>query len=182
MPKAATKHFAAVSELPDFGTAQLRSKLGGALVEEAGPEGAPVRHVRLTADPLDRYIARSELIGRHALAATRLRDLWQQCHFEAGLTMRWGERVSGSRRPESEQMAETTVAARARFAKAIQSVGIRLSPVLSGVVCNGTSARDWAVETGRHPASGIEMLRLALDLVADHWGFAENRTKRENTD
>lgn len=182
MPKVTLKNTLCPPETPDFGSPLLRAKRAGELVEEPGPGGLPVRHVRLLADPLDRYLSRGELVGRHAAAATRLRDLWHRCHFEAGLTMRWGERVGGSSAPDSEKMTETTAAARQRFAKALRAVGVRLSSVLSRVICEGVSARDWATETGRHPSSGIEMLRLALDLVADHWGFSENRTKHENKD
>lgn len=177
MSKTSLKNAVSPIDAPDFGSPGLRARKGAGLVEEAGPDGVLVTHVRLAADPLDRYLARGELVGRQALAATRLRDLWHYCHFEAGLTMRWGERVSGSRAPDSEKMTETVAAARQRFAKALRAAGVRLSSVLSRVVCEGVSARDWAIETGRHPSSGIEMLRLALDLVADHWGFLENENK-----
>ncbi|MFD2264323.1 DUF6456 domain-containing protein [Lacibacterium aquatile] len=169
MPKAAVVRLQSFEEKPDYGTPRLRA--AGQIVEEEDPAGVPVRHVRVNGEPLDRYLARGELKGRQAEAAKRLRALWYRCHFEAGLTMRWDERVNGSRGSEAESMSDGLVAARRNYAKAVQAVGIRLSDALCRVVCEGMSARDWAVATGRHPASGIEMLRLALDLLADHWGM-----------
>jgi hypothetical protein len=160
---------------PDAGTPERRRKTPHVL--EDLPEGG--QRVRVQADPLDRYLARGEVTGRQAQAALWMRALWHRCHFESGLTMRWEQRVDGSRGAEADRVSDGALSARMKYRKAVQAVGIRLSDALIRIICEGVSARDWAVATRRHPSAGIDLFRLALDELADFLGLPADAAEKE---
>lgn len=129
---------------------------------------------RLTQDVLDRYLARGELTGRCAEAAIRLRSLLERLHRQPGLIAPYGAHLQtaacrGNAPPQGP--AETIH----RAAQSWQSLAQRLGPILSAlvtaVICEGVSARDWAIRGYRHPTSGIEIFRIALHTCADFWGM-----------
>lgn len=134
--------------------------------------------VRLTQDVLDRYLVRGDLSGRCADAAVRLRSLFERLQRQPDLIGAYGERLQtalcrGNAAPPGSGEGQH------RAAQSWQSLTQRLGPILSAIVtavlCEGVSARDWAVRSHRHPASGIEILRIALNAVADHWGMPTDR-------
>lgn len=134
--------------------------------------------VRLTQDVLDRYLVRGDLEGRCADAAVRLRALFERLQRQPDLIGAYGERLQtalcrGNGVPQGPGEGQH------RAAQAWQSLTQRLGPILSAIVtavlCEGISARDWAVRSHRHPASGIEILRIALNAAADHWGMPMDR-------
>lgn len=137
-------------------------------------EGAGPVPVRLTQDVIDRYLARGDLVGRSADAALRVRALLERLTREPRLIGAYGPRLltagcSGSRLPDGP--GEGVLRAGQVWKTLTQRLGPILSALLTAVFCEGISARDWAVRSHRHPASGIEILRIALDACADHWGL-----------
>ncbi|KJV09269.1 hypothetical protein VZ95_12535 [Elstera litoralis] len=130
--------------------------------------------VRLTQDALDRYLARGELTGRCAEAAVRARALFERLHRQPDLIGAYGGRLHtascrGNAAPHGP--AEGVHRAAQSWQSLAQRLGPILSAILTAVICEGGSARDWAVRGQRHPASGIEILRIALHACADHWGL-----------
>ncbi len=130
--------------------------------------------VRLTQDVVDRYLARGDLVGRSAEAALRVRALLERLNRAPRLIGAYGARLqtagcSGTRPPDGP--GEGALRAGQVWKTLSQRLGPILSALLTAVFCEGISARDWAVRSHRHPASGIEILRIALDACADHWGL-----------
>ena len=143
--------------------------------ELAGEKNPPVR---LTQDVLDRYLARGDLAGRCAEAAIRLRALLERLYRQPDVIAAYGERLQtalcrGNAAPQGP--GEGQHRASQSWQKLSQHLGPILSAIVTAVLCEGISARDWAVRSHRHPASGIEILRIALDTCADHWGLPIDR-------
>lgn len=163
-----------VSESLDFGSVERRLKGDTRLHREPDPhrKGDTVVHTRTLPCAIDRYTARGEISSRMAEAARRFEAQWSNAQqVPARLTARYREKIGdGGANSSADSIGTRQVAARAAWTNAIRSVGKHLSPVLIDCVCLGGSARDWAQRTGRHPASGIEILRIALDMLADHYG------------
>ncbi len=137
-------------------------------------EAEEVPPIRLTQDVLDRYLARGDLTGRCADAALRLRGLIERLYRQPGLIAPYGARLQtaacrGNAAPAGPE--EGVHRAAHSWKNLTQRLGPILSAILTAVLCEGISARDWAIRSKRHPASGIEILRVALDTCADHWGL-----------
>ncbi len=163
-----------ISKSLDFGPVERRLKGDTRLYREPDPhcEGDTVVHTRTLPCAIDRYAARGEISPRMAEAARRFEAQWRNAQqVPARLTAQYREKIGdGGGGQSADSIGTRQVAARAAWTNAIRSVGKQLSPVLIDCVCLGGSARDWAQRTGRHPASGIEILRIALDMLADHYG------------
>ncbi|MFY8106265.1 MAG: hypothetical protein ACOVKO_05055 [Elstera sp.] len=132
---------------------------------------------RLTQDVLDRYLARGDLTGRCADAALRLRALLERLYRQPGLIAPYGGRLQtaacrGNAAPSGPE--EGAHRAAQSWKTLTQRLGPILSAILTAVLCEGISARDWASRSQRHPASGIEILRIALNACADHWGLPKD--------
>ncbi len=130
--------------------------------------------VRLTQDVVDRYLARGDLTGRTAEAAVRVRGVLERLTREPRLIGAYGNRLATAS-SRTQKVPDGPGEGVHRAGDVWRLLARRMGPILSGLVtavfCEGISARDWAARSQRHPASGIEILRIALDACADHWGL-----------
>lgn len=130
--------------------------------------------VRLTQDVVDRYLARGDLSGRTAEAAMRVRGVLERLTREPRLIGAYGDRLATAS-SRTQKIPDGPGEGVHRAGDVWRLLCRRMGPILSGLVtavfCEGISARDWAARSQRHPASGIEILRIALDACADHWGL-----------
>lgn len=140
----------------------------------AGADPAPVR---LTQDVVDRYLARGDLSGRTAEAALRVRGVLERLTREPRLIGAYGDRLATAF-SRTQKVPDGPGEGVHRAGDVWRQLCRRMGPILSGLVtavfCEGISARDWATRSHRHPASGIEILRIALDACADYWGLPQD--------
>jgi len=129
---------------------------------QAGVKGARV----LTVSMIDRYRHKKQITVKQSDAALKLRADWEMAGRQMAVTGTYGQAGQGN--PEMSDMAAL---ASARYVKATRAVGVELSPILVHVALLDGSASDWAKTTQREPKSGIEILRLALDALARHYGL-----------
>jgi hypothetical protein len=122
--------------------------------------------------PLDHYHRRDRVDDRQYRAGDRFRTDFLLGGLETRLVADLA-RISGNAGGGPGLMAtERQVAARQRWRRATQAVGLRLSPVLVAVCCEERTAADWTAKPGRGgEIEGMTTLRLALDTLADHYGF-----------
>lgn len=67
------------------------------------------------------------------------------------------------------RFADERAAERARYAAS------RLGPlaeVVEWVCCEDRKPSEWALKTGRRPEDGMVILKLGLDVLAQHYGIA----------
>jgi hypothetical protein len=86
--------------------------------------------------------------------------------------------VTGSLAPSIGQargMTDIQAEASARYRQALQAVGIALSDVLVAVCLLDEPAGDWAQNKGIPRPDGPARLRLALDLLRDHYDGTMDR-------
>lgn len=121
---------------------------------------------------MDRYLNRGEVTQRQYDSSQKFYRAFYRAGLEPHVTAIYGEWVRGT----AGAGENLDVHSHIEFQRALRAVGIILSPVLVHVVCIGGSAMDWAVSTMRHPKSGIEILRLALDSLANHYGLPAEKT------
>lgn len=152
-------------------------------VLQVDPEGkekpkatGAVRNVAGT--PLDRYLARKMISARQFDAGDRFREDW---HF-AGLTARvvqsYAPKVNSSGRADAGYAmpaAERQLYARQRVRGAQKQLG-RLAKPLIAVAIEELNAEDLGKtagykQPGQARACGMTMLRLGLDMLADHYGL-----------
>jgi hypothetical protein len=118
--------------------------------------------------PMERYLRRGQVTGRHARAAETLYRAWATMN---GAKLEPPGCVSYS--PGGWNDAQIT-ATRA-YENARKAVGPHMWPLTFHVCC-----LDWTVQRvanellgGRNPTGTMEVLRVALDIVADALGYLE---------
>lgn len=138
--------------------------------DDAGRPMGEVIRMRAVAHPIDRYLTRTTITQRQADAAKRLEADYRRAQFDQAVVASYGAATGGH-----GEMSDIAADARKRYRDAMMAVGIRLCPVLVHVVCMGLAARDWEHAKGLNKDSGIELLRLALDILGDHYGMPIER-------
>lgn len=131
--------------------------------------------VNLAESPLGWLHARGLVSARQFGAGEQLRADFERAALGPRVTMAWDAPPASRTARGAPDPAGTTHAhlrAKARFDSAINHVGAGLSDILWRVVCAGESVPN--AEKALHwPArSGRLVLTLALDRLADHYGFA----------
>lgn len=116
-----------------------------------------------TQSVLDRYLAREQISQRQFDAGMRLYRLWRLGGAAPRVTMSYAPRVKGG--PE---LSDAQALAQRRVRELLRRAG-PLSGILVHVCLCDEAARDWAVARGDAPQSGVVVLRLALDALADYW-------------
>jgi hypothetical protein len=116
--------------------------------------------------PMERYLKRGQVTERQAKAAERLYRAWVTMN---GAKLPAPGCVSYS--PGGWTVAQIT--ATRGYEHAQRAVGIRLWPLVFHVACLEWSCDRFANECGRNGTSTMEVLRYALDILADAFGLPE---------
>lgn len=126
---------------------------------------AGVRRARVFNDPLDRYYRRGEITYRQYDAAERFQAAWHIGCCGRAVTANYDVRIPSS---SSDSVDDHVSRARQSVRSAIDAVG-PLGSVL--VHCAGLClpAAEWAVMFDHSRRSGITVLRIALEALADYY-------------
>lgn len=122
---------------------------------------APVRQ-RSAIDALER---RGSLTRRQASAAKRL----SSC-YALGIE---GVRSADPGPRGQSSYIEAAVAASQDYHRVRETLGPRLWPVTWAVCCGDLTVQEVASERQQNPTATVTLLRLALDLAADHYMLPE---------
>lgn len=116
--------------------------------------------------PLDRYLARGYVSQRQWAAGERLASLAHYAGIQPRVTARVDDTPGGR-----ECAASIRTDARSEFSHALSVAGKAVSGVLIHVCCLQGDATEWAKGRCVHAKTGMDILRLALDALADFWGM-----------
>ena len=157
---------------------QHRERVQDTIERDGTPE--PVSRNMLES-PLDRLALAREKDGAPFLhpeaveAGRRLRSDFERAHLRARTTMAWeapASTGSGARGGEGTAMTDSAMAARERFARAVDALGPRLGPALADFVAHERGLTDVERSRGWPVRSGKMLLREALERLAAHYGGA----------
>lgn len=169
--------------LPDLDTGpRERHQHGDLIIIADGPETGE-KVARVTSQTmLDRYLIRGQLADpqpeagsssgdatatRRFQAAHRLYGDWYACGLEPSVIANYGERLDRSVTP-GDPAAHHYIA----FRRALQAVGLQLSPILVHVVLLDKPASQWAASHRYAAQAAMPILHLALDALATHYGMS----------
>jgi hypothetical protein len=128
--------------------------------------------VNLSESPLGWLHARGHLSDRQFDAGEKLRADWERAHLAPRITMRWDATpVSGGKRsaPAASNETELQIAAKQRFADAIDHLGSDLSDIAWRIICGGEGTPLAEKNLGWPARSGKLVLKIALDRLADFY-------------
>ena len=147
---------------PDSGPAE-RYRHGDVIRSEPG-EIAGVFHQRVaTQTVLDRYRIRDHISQRQFDAGSKLYRLWRAAGGGQRVIASYGMRLQAQ--PElSDEQAQL----RHRVSQILRRMGPLSGILVHCCICD-EAARTWAATRGDAPQSGMAVLRLALDGLADYW-------------
>lgn len=106
-------------------------------------------------------------------AGEKLRADFTNAQMTQRVTADWSVQLDGNRRNASEglSISEKALAARQRFYKALDAVGPGLAEPLVDVCCYLSGLEDAERRMGWPQRSGKVVLAIALERLADHYGF-----------
>ncbi len=140
-----------------------RYRHGDIIQSEPGDEaGVQFRRV-MTQSVLDRHLARDQISQREFDAGLKLYRLWRASGASPRVIASYAQRVQGAR-----DITDRQAVLRSGVTAVLRRMG-PLSGILVHVCLCDEAARDWAKARGHAPQSGVVVLRLALDALADHW-------------
>ncbi len=140
-----------------------RYRHGDIIQSEPGDEaGVQIRRV-MTQNVLDRHLTRNQIDRRQFDAGMKLYRLWRASGGSPRVIASYGPRVEGAR-----DITDRQAVLRGSVTAVLRRMG-PLSGILVHVCLCDEAARDWAKARGHAPQSGVVVLRLALDALADHW-------------
>jgi len=150
---------------------------GGAKLVTVDEAESPVGRLRATNGPEGKPL----IDEPQFLAGERLRRDFTLANLMPRLTVDLtAPVVAGRRGAGSSELSDIAVAARQRFSRALAALGPDLANVAVDVCCHlkefnvAESTQDWP------DSAALVVLKLALDRLADHYGFsatARNRTR-----
>lgn len=146
---------------------EARASKGGTITSEPVDNLAGgARRLRIVQQPaMERYYQRKEITRRQHLAAERLHGIWEAAMSGRASAARWNAKVDGGRLVPAIEPGQYSLDLHA----ALLGVGRHLSPVLVGVCLHGMTAGDYGKRFRDRERDGIAVLRLALDVLANHW-------------
>lgn len=148
----------------DFGTKE-RGKHDEMVVEQTMLAG--VNRARITTQTqLDRMYKRSEISYRQFDAGERFASAWYIGCRGTTVTTNYDVRIPSS---SSQEVEEHVVRARRTVQRCLDAVG-PLAAVVVHVVGLDLPASEWAVMHDHSKRSGVVVLRIALDTLADQFG------------
>ena len=171
-------------------TAWLKRRAGGGLPFLA--QHLPIERKRLAGDgetvhlnaaesPIAMLARRNDAAGKPWLgadaveAAERLRRDFEVGGLQPRITANWSAAVNTARRTDAAGLTELTdaaIAARIRFARAMNAVGPEFSGLLADICCFLKGVETVERERSWPARSGKLVLRLALGALARHYGLA----------
>ena len=144
----------------------LERQAKGDIIAEEETAKAGVKRKRVeTQTMLDRYHHRGQISKAQYDAGCRLHARFAATGGYANIVGSYDIRIQSGAPGTLPRQVE----AYERVAKALRYVGRQLSPILITVCLRDTSARDWAVQQDDNPESGLVVLRLALDRLAEYY-------------
>lgn len=129
---------------------------------------APGVMVARSQPAIERMLRRGQLTMRQALAGQRIYGCWA-----LGICGARDAEATGNGSDPSGY-TDRQLDAATEYRKLREAVGLRLWPVVFGCCCDDLSPDRWANERGRgmDRKGAIALLRVALDIAADHLGLA----------
>lgn len=140
-------------------------------VEQDPGGGKPVKTVGLRVaaqTPIDRYLSQGHISPAQWWGGDQLRADFERGSFEVMARSRWDSQPTGGL-ADFGSVSLAACAARRAYVKAIDALPGRLSPIVVHVCCLRGYAADWATAKGLPRGDGMALLRLGLDLLADHY-------------
>ena len=150
-----------------------RGQHGEVVVELTDDDApAPVQRVQ---PPIERMFRRGAIDDAQYIAAKRLHNA-----YALGVCAARDPEAKGSGEASlSFGLAGATLVAIREYRDAQDAVGKRLWPYLDWVVCKDIPLSDISAKLGRNPTELTALLKVALDMLGDHQGEMDNRTKRD---
>jgi len=113
-------------------------------------------------------------------AGERLRADFTSAQMSQRVTADWSVQLDGNRRQGGTDLtlSEKALAARQRFYKALEAAGPGLAEPLVDVCCHLNGLEDAERRMGWPQRSGKVVLAIALERLADHYGFNGSRPQR----
>lgn len=174
MSKAARKRMPDEEIGVDFGTEERGNHDHLLKVQETDADGRIVLHKRVALPCiLDAYLERETITPDQHRAGSKLYRDWYVAGNTMGHTV--AQFVRESRSTNTLEQSEHVADAERSYREAMNAVGMPLNGALYHVCVVGCSAGEWATKTYRHRNSGIELLRVALDYLHQHY---EGRRKK----
>ena len=121
---------------------------------------------------LDRYAQRGFIDVRRYVAGRRLYADWYRSGSQPYLVAAYDGQAPQRTRSPGGGPTDHQAQLRQRVTEALHQVGPGLAAILVHVCLLDQAAKDWAAARGEGAASGIAILRLALDALADHYRIA----------
>jgi len=118
--------------------------------------------------PIDRYLGQGHISPAQWWGGDQLRADFERGSFEVMARSRWDSQPTGGL-ADFGSVSLAACAARRDYVKAIDALPGRLSPIIVHVCCLRGYAADWAIGKGLPRGDGMALLRLGLDLLADHY-------------
>lgn len=125
-----------------------------------------------TQTPIDRYLGQGHISPAQWWGGDLLRGDFERGSFEVMARSRWDSQPTGGL-ADFGSVSLAACAARRAYVKAIDALPGRLSPIVVHVCCLRGYAADWALAKGLPRGDGMALLRLGLDLLADHYQRAK---------
>jgi hypothetical protein len=164
----------ATEAVTDLGSAELRQH-----AEIVIERGATAKHARARVrgqTMLDRYLKRKLITHRQFMAGRKVYADWFAAGLPKRITSSYEPRVAGND-GESQKQIDAYKAYRA----AMKRLTDRLSGVIVHVCLLDHSSEEWARQVGRRVIDGPTILRLALDMLGDHYGYErEEQVQSQN--
>jgi hypothetical protein len=138
--------------------------------DPCGRETARTIGVRVAAQtPIDRYLAQGHISPDQWWGGDEIRAAFERSSFEIMAKSRWDAQPTGGL-ADFTSVSLAACAARRDYRRAIEALPQRLAPIIVHVCCLRGYAADWAISKGLPRGDGMALLRLGLDLLADHFG------------
>lgn len=115
-------------------------------------------------------------------AGEKLRADFTIAQMTPRITADWMQQADGGKRagPCNMEMSEKVVAARQRFYKAVEAIGPGLAEPVVDVCCYLSGLEDAERKMGWPQRTGKVVLAIALERLADHYGFNGNKKNTRN--
>jgi hypothetical protein len=152
-------------KLSDLGPAE---RLGHDKVQLEETMQAGVVRARVTTQTaIDRYRQREQINAMQFDAAEKFRTAWYIGCRGASVTANYDVRFPAT----ASSTEDHTASARLLVNNALKAVGNQLSPVIIHTCGLDLSADSWASRHGHSGRSGLTVLKLGLDALAEHFGY-----------
>ncbi len=158
----------------DVGTPE-RGQHGDTLELESAPDMGISRVRNITQHPIDRYRARNQISAIQHTAGEQFAENWHNAAKGQRTVGSYAERTQGGEDSGQHPHVAHNSNEVARALEALDHVGAECSGVVIHVCGLGESAGGWARANNRPRYEGLVTLRLALNVLARHFGLVHLR-------